>query len=94
MTGLAGGFGYNRSLQLPDITGVESYPLVAGAMGKLDASQTEYKLNELIQVAPNQDWLAAGVRFTSATSTRHSSRVGVGKSAASVNCCPGDMGRS
>ena len=31
VTGLAGGFGYNRSLQLPDISGVATYPLVAGA---------------------------------------------------------------
>ncbi len=65
VTGLAGGFGYNRSLQLPGISGVESYPLVAGAMGTLDANQTESQLNDLIHVAPNQDWLAAGVRFTS-----------------------------
>ena len=65
VTGLAGGFGYNRSLPLPDISGVKSFPLVAGAMGTLNASDTESKLNLLIQEAPNEDWLAAGVRFTS-----------------------------
>ena len=65
VTGLAGGFGYNRSLKLPDISGVEGFPLVAGAMGTLDATRTESQLNDLIQVAPNEDWLAAGVRFTS-----------------------------
>jgi hypothetical protein len=65
VTGLAGGFGYNRSLKLPDISGVESYPLVAGAMGTLDAAHTQSQLTALIQVAPNEDWLAAGVRFTS-----------------------------
>ena len=65
VTGLAGGFGYNRSLQLPDISGVADYPLVAGAMGTLDAQQTESQLKGHIQVAQNENWLAAGVRFTS-----------------------------
>ena len=65
VTGLAGGFGYNRSLKLPDISGVESYPLVAGAMGKIDAATTELQLNSYIQPEQNEDWLAAGVRFTS-----------------------------
>jgi len=65
VTGLAGGFGYNRSLQLPQISGVASYPLVAGAMGQLDAATTEAELNTFIQPMANEDWLAAGVRFTS-----------------------------
>lgn len=65
VTGLAGGFGYNRSLQLPAISGVEAYPLVAGAMGNLDATTTESELTTYIQPTPNEDWLAAGVRFTS-----------------------------
>ena len=65
VTGLAGGFGYNRSLKLPTIADVATYPLVQGAMGTLNAKDTQTQLNLLIGLAPNQDWLAAGVRFTS-----------------------------
>lgn len=65
VTGLAGGFGYNRSLRLPDISGVQQYPLVAGAMGTIDATTTQTQLNAFIQPAQNENWLAAGVRFTS-----------------------------
>lgn len=65
VTGLAGGFGYNRGLKLPDISGVEKYPLVAGAMGTIDAATTQAQLNAYIAAEQNQDWLAAGVRFTS-----------------------------
>ena len=65
VTGLAGGFGYNRSLKLPDISGVQQYPLVAGAMGTIDAATTQTQLNVFIQPAQNENWLAAGVRFTS-----------------------------
>jgi hypothetical protein len=65
VTGLAGGFGYNRSLQLPTIDEVASFPLVAGAMGQLDAATTESQLNQRIQPDLGEDWLAAGVRFTS-----------------------------
>ncbi|WP_373872304.1 DUF6603 domain-containing protein, partial [Acrocarpospora phusangensis] len=65
VTGLAGGFGYNRSLQLPDISGVADFPLVAGAMGKLDSATTQQQLDHFIKLMPNEDWLAAGVRFTS-----------------------------
>jgi hypothetical protein len=65
VTGLAGGFGYNRSLQLPTIDEVATFPLVAGAMGQLDAATTLDQLNERIQPDLGEDWLAAGVRFTS-----------------------------
>jgi hypothetical protein len=65
VTGVAGGFGYNRSLALPGIEGVADFPLVAGATGKLDAKQTQQQLDERIVPALGQNWLAAGVRFTS-----------------------------
>ncbi len=65
VTGLAGGLGYNRRLLLPGISGVEDYPLVAGALGKLDRHDTEQQLNAYIPAAQNENWLAAGVRFTS-----------------------------
>ena len=65
VTGLAGGFGYNRSLQLPTIANVGDYPLVKGAMGTLNAAQTQQQLDTYIAPEPNEDWFAAGVRFTS-----------------------------
>jgi len=65
VTGVAGGFGFNRTLRLPTIDTVQSYPLVQGAMGTLDAGATITALDEYIQPAPNEYWLAAGVRFTS-----------------------------
>jgi hypothetical protein len=65
VTGLAGGFGYNRSLQLPSIDQVAAFPLVAGATGALDAAQTETQLNAKITPQLGADWLAAGVKFTS-----------------------------
>jgi hypothetical protein len=65
VTGLAGGFGYNRSLQLPAVADVGTYPLVQGAMGTLDAKKTQTQLQQYIQPQPNENWFAAGVRFTS-----------------------------
>lgn len=65
VTGLAGGLGYNRTLKLPAIEDVETYPLVAAAMGQLDATTTETQLDALISPAQGEYWLAAGVRFTS-----------------------------
>jgi len=65
VTGLAGGFGYNRSLQLPAIADVATYPLVQGAMGTLDAGKTQAQLQQYMRPQPNENWFAAGVRFTS-----------------------------
>ena len=65
VTGLAGGFGYNRSLQLPSVADVAGYPLVQGAMGTLNADQTQAELETYIQPEGNETWFAAGVRFTS-----------------------------
>jgi hypothetical protein len=65
VTGLAGGFGYNRSLGLPAIADVPKYPLVQGAMGKLKPDATQAALQQYISPAQNEYWLAAGVRFTS-----------------------------
>ena len=65
VTGMAGGFGYNRSLQLPTIAGVATYPLVQGAMGVLNKADTLSQLDTYIHPQQNQHWFAAGVRFTS-----------------------------
>ncbi len=74
VTGLAAGFGYNRSLRLPEITGVAEFPLVkavtsasgnpfAGAAD--DPSQALSVLDKYIEPAQGTNWLAVGVRFTS-----------------------------
>lgn len=78
--GLAAGFGYNRKLVTPDITGVSTFPFVVWAMGGSGtpspnpngniAQQVNEVLGNLVQkgiVAPEagSNWLAAGVRFTS-----------------------------
>lgn len=65
VTGMAGGLGYNRSLTLPGIDQLESFPLIKGAMGHIDAATTRQQLDSYIRPVDGQDWFAAGVRFTS-----------------------------
>lgn len=72
ITGLAAGFGYNRSLTLPDINGVATYPLVVAASDptKLggtppDPAKALQGLDTLVPPDQGEYWLAAGVRFTS-----------------------------
>lgn len=72
ITGLAAGFGYNRSLTLPDINGVANYPLVVAASDptKLggtppDPAKALQGLDTLVPPDQGEYWLAAGVRFTS-----------------------------
>jgi hypothetical protein len=80
VTGLAGGFGFNRDLQLPAVSGISTFPLVEWAQGDNNppgmnmggdiGSQVNDVLERLSSggvVAPQvgQYWLAAGVKFTS-----------------------------
>jgi len=80
VTGLAAGFGFNRRLLIPDITGVATFPLVQWAMGTgnppgmnpggdIGAQVTKVltTLSSSGVVAPSlgDDWLALGIRFTS-----------------------------
>ena len=80
VTGLAAGFGYNRTLILPDQNNVTTFPLVAGASDptKLGAQKNANgswqmpdpatalaKLDQAVPPQRGQYWLAAGVRFTS-----------------------------
>lgn len=72
VTGIAGGFGYNRTIRLPSkVQDVGKFPFVAAAMGKgeLKASMTPAQvlvaLNEYIRPQNNQYFLSAGIRFTS-----------------------------
>jgi len=69
VTGIAAGFGYNRTVRIPDIQDVKDFPLVELALDTgTDKSFTEV-LGDLISgnwiPASNGDfWLAAGIKFT------------------------------
>lgn len=80
VTGLAAGFGYNRDLQIPDVGGIASFPLVEWAQGKGNVPPMDPTSNIGEQVAavlsqlensgivapkPGEYWLTAGIRFTS-----------------------------
>jgi hypothetical protein len=74
VTGLAGGFGYNRGLKLPTIDTVPTFPLTAGFVpgqsSPFSGSDPGAALKVLIKdnVVPvqiGQNWLAAGIQFTS-----------------------------
>lgn len=78
VTGLSAGFGFNRKLVIPDITGVATFPFVVWATGggptpdptKDIAAQVNGVLADIVQkgiVAPQigSSWLAAGINFTS-----------------------------
>lgn len=77
LTGLAFGFGYNRSLKIPSIEDVTNFPLVSAlndpsslignhAPNSKDAYNSALTvLNKVVPVDHGSYWLAAGVRFTS-----------------------------
>lgn len=72
ITGLAGGFGYNRSITLPDkVKEVESFPFVAAALEKgnlkkgMTPAEVLVKTNQVIKPAEGQYFFSAGVRFQS-----------------------------
>lgn len=69
VTGVAAGFGYNRSLDLPSVGTVQDFPLVSGVKyGSFtegeSADSVLQVLNEVISPAVGQYWLAAGITFT------------------------------
>lgn len=79
ITGIAAGFGFNRALTMPDISGVKNFPLVREVIGGGDSSpvgigandrrkylqQKMELIREVIYPKPGQYFLALGVRFTS-----------------------------
>lgn len=80
ITGVAAGFGFNRKLVVPDVSGVATFPLVAWAVGApgtpgmnpggdigAQVTQVLTKLSTSGVVAPSVGdyWLALGIRFTS-----------------------------
>lgn len=72
VTGLAAGFGVNRTLKLPPIEEVHTFPLIQMAMGngtpKAKEEGTDWalvKLQDHIMPANGEYWFAVGVRFSS-----------------------------
>jgi hypothetical protein len=74
VTGLAGGFGFNRALVIPPVDRVADFPFVKWAQGQgapaMAGSAVAAVIGELSSsgvVAPSvgEHWVAAGVRFTS-----------------------------
>lgn len=72
VTAIAGGFGYNRAIRIPDkIQDVGKFPFVAAAMGKgsLKPSMTPAEvltaMDQYITLQNNQYFVSAGIRFTS-----------------------------
>ncbi|MDB5041443.1 MAG: hypothetical protein JWN27_2169 [Candidatus Eremiobacteraeota bacterium] len=70
ITGIAAGFGYNRSLSLPDVGEVQNFPLVSGVLtGSFSEGQSPADAIKAMGtfVAPKVGdyWLAAGLKFTS-----------------------------
>lgn len=78
VTGLSAGFGYNRSVKIPSINEVSTFPLLAGLKdpnalglpvggGMPKASELANVLSKLsvaIPIDPGEYWFAAGVQFT------------------------------
>ncbi len=70
--GISGGFGFNRSLLMPPISQVASYPLVLGASPGpanpfgVDPSITNFTsaMDKYMAVSIGDYWMAAGLRFT------------------------------
>lgn len=72
VTGIAGGFGYNRGISLPaKVKDVGVFPFVAAAMGKgelkpdMSPGEVLVRMNDYIKPASNQYFVSAGVRFNS-----------------------------
>jgi hypothetical protein len=76
VTGIAGGFGYNRSIDIPPIGQLPSFPLVAAAMsgetgnnpfaGKgNDPGAALQVMDKYLPMSVGENWVAAGIRFTS-----------------------------
>ncbi len=64
--GLAAGFGFNRSVRVPAISDVKTFPLVAIAVGEEDFIHVVDRMasGNFIPIDPGKIFLAIGVRFT------------------------------
>ena len=67
VSGLAGGFGFNRGLKIPEAGQLLSFPLVQGALGEGDlqagmsADQALEKMSDWVYPETGAFWIAAGV---------------------------------
>ena len=70
VTGLAAGFGVNRDLRVPDLTGLPKFPLIEavtgspGAMGGGDVGEAVTAMGAAIPIDYGENWVALGARFT------------------------------
>lgn len=71
ITGLAGGFGYNRGLVVPAIEGLPQFPLVEAMSDSsaVTASPMEFlqRMGPAVPMERGSYWFAAGLKFTSFT---------------------------
>lgn len=68
VTGISAGFGYNRTLVIPEIHKIMDFPLVSAAMGKdygNDPIEVLSNIKKYIPSAPDEMFFALGVIFTS-----------------------------
>ncbi|MCB9284636.1 MAG: hypothetical protein H6563_11220 [Lewinellaceae bacterium] len=71
VTGLAGGFGINRTINLPNIDTVATYPLLPNNAPPQGTSPSNTmttvipKLKTIFKEEPGEYWIAAGIQFTS-----------------------------
>lgn len=70
VTGIAAGFGFNRSIRLPKIQEVNEFPLVAMALNPDPKKTLNDILGDLVSKnwipsSPGDYWLAVGIKFTS-----------------------------
>jgi hypothetical protein len=69
VTGIAAGFGYNRSVRLPEVQQVQNFPLVSMALSGDDSKTILDVLSDLIDgdwipTSYGDYWLAVGIKFT------------------------------
>ncbi len=72
ITGLCGGFGYNRGLTLPPVDQIQTFPFVAGLTDPTQVGGTNAtpaaalaKIANVVPPVQGEDWLAVGIQFTS-----------------------------
>lgn len=85
VTGMSGGFGFNRTLKLPTLLEIPKYPLVAGAKVSTNPFGPDPTLAKFLEVmgkymnvSIGDYWLAAGIAFSSFKMVESSALLTVG----------------
>ncbi len=69
ITGMAGGFGYNRGLTVPSVNDVPKFPLIEAARGSSQFSNDPLsalgQLGDAVPIKRGSYWIAGGIRFSS-----------------------------